>query len=172
MAQRGTGKTYSRVSVALHWASALLILVQWPIGKFMISGDPIAGNATTLHVWLGLLVAVLTIVRVLMHFLGPKPEPLPMPSWERWLYELNHYGLYIALLLASLTGVGMLFTAGQIPLPGDTYKTAFLSRGRAGDLHEGPANVFIFLLIMHVLGVASYQFSKGRTLRRMRVPIG
>ena len=40
------------------------------------------------------------------------------------------------------------------------------------DQHELASTVFLVMFVMHVAAVAYYQVKKGKTLRRMGVPIG
>ncbi len=164
--------TYSKRAIRLHWISALLILIEWPLGKFGVDGD---GSTTdlvnALHIWIGLAVCGLTIWRVVYHFTGPKVEDLPMPTWEKWLFKINHTILYLALLGASLTGVAMLVSSGQLPPFTGSVKMEMLEEATGGELHEAPTTVLMFMFVMHVAGVVYYQVLHGRTLRRMGVPV-
>ncbi len=171
----GITATYPNRSIRLHWISSLLIIAMWPMGKFLMDGDSTGFTGPglyALHIWMGLIVFVLTIARVVIHFRGRKPPTLDMPGWERVLFVLNHYGLYICLLLASVTGVGMLLSAGSFPLPGQSFGVGDFEDARAADVHEAVTIVLMFLFVMHVAGVLYYQFTKGRTLRRMGLPVG
>jgi len=169
-----TDDGYPTRSIRLHWISALLIISMWPMGKFFMDDDATGFTGPGLyaiHIWMGLIVFVLTIVRVFIHFRGPKPPTLDMPRWEHVLFVLNHYGLYICLLLASLTGVGMLLSVGTLPLPGTSFNVKEFEDVAAADLHEGPATILMFLFVMHVAGVLYYQIKHGRTLKRMGLPV-
>ena len=88
------------------------------------------------------------------------------------MFALNHYGLYLALLLLSATGIGMLIAAGSVPLPGQTYKPDLYGETGPAELHEAPAIILMILFVMHVVGVVFYQFTQGRTMRRMGLPVG
>ncbi len=169
-------QTYSKAARSLHWVSFVLIMALWPMGKIM--DDDSTGftgpGLYTMHIWIGLVVCVLTLARVVMHFTATQPPALPMPRWERVLFVANHWGLYLTLALASITGIVMLVSAGMLPLPGETYKPSVFENKAEGpaDLHESVTTVFLALAIMHVVGVVYYQWAHGRTLRRMGVPIG
>ena len=166
-----SNKTYSRAGVTLHWVSALLILAMWPLGKLM-DDDAAASKLYTLHIWLGLLVTVLTLSRVFLHFRQEQPDPLQMPRWEAILFKINHLGLYLMAFLSCGSGVAMLILAGSLPLPGTPAKPKLFDDLRPAEFHEIPANIIMLLFLMHVAGVIYFQVTKGKTLRRMGVPIG
>ena len=171
----GIEGNYPNRSIRLHWISALLVISMWPMGKFFMDEDSTGFTGSglyALHIWMGLIVFALTIVRVVIHFRGPKPPTLDMPAWERALFVLNHYGLYICLLLASMTGIGMLLSTGNLPLPGQSLDIGEFEDAQAAGLHEAVTIVLMFLFVMHVVGVLFYQFTSGRTLRRMGLPVG
>ncbi len=166
-----SNKTYSRAGVTLHWVSALLILSMWPLGKLM-DDDAATSKLYTLHIWLGLTVTVLTLTRVFLHFRQDQPDPLAMPRWEAILFKINHLGLYLMVLLSSGSGIAMLIQAGHLPLPGTPATPKLFDDLRPAEFHEIPANLMMLLFLMHVAGVVFFQFTKGKTLRRMGVPIG
>ncbi len=166
---------YPRIVISLHWISAVLILILWPLGKIMGGRESIEdAGLYTGHIWIGLVVCVLTIVRVAVHFATSAPPELPMPRWERILFVANHWLLYSLLALLSMSGIAMLVLASILPMPGDSYKPTMFENLAEGpsEVHETFSTLFLFMLIMHVGGVVYYQWQHGRTLRRMGVPVG
>lgn len=166
-----SSNTYSRAGVSLHWISALLILSMWPIGKLM-DDDAATSKLYTFHIWLGLLITVLTLARVVLHFRQVQPDTLDMPRWEAILFKANHVGLYLMAFLSCGSGVAMLVQAGSLPLPGTPAKPKLFDDLAPAEFHELPANLIMLLFLMHVAGVIFFQVTKGKTLRRMGVPIG
>ncbi len=172
---RPPSAAYSQLSIGLHWLSALLVLSLWPMGKIMDQDDVGFRGAGlySIHIWVGLVVCSLTILRAVHHLSSAKPERLAMPRWQRILFVLNHYGLYLVLLAASLTGIGMLLRAGFLPRPFSSFKPIIFERSNGPtELHETISTVFMLLFVLHIVGVVSHQATHGRTLRRMGVPIG
>ncbi len=138
----------------------------WPIGKIMAAGGPPSSILYSVHVGLGLVVAAITVARIIWIFLTERPEELEMPRWERILFVANHYVLYGLLLLLAVSGIAMLLAAG-------TFEAQALAKNDGpSDQHEVISTVFLLMFVMHVAGVVYYQVKKGRTLRRMGVPIG
>ena len=102
-----TSQAHYRAGPALlHWTTAALILVMVPLGALL--GDMPRVQATfkyySLHKWIGIVVFVLTCVRLLLRWLSP-PPPLPasMPMWQQRVSALVH-GLLYTLLLALRLG--------------------------------------------------------------------
>ena len=51
---------------------------------------------------IGLVVGVLTTIRLIVHWTGPTIDKLDMPGWEQVLFRINHLLLYVAMI-ASLS---------------------------------------------------------------------
>ncbi|MDJ0925623.1 MAG: cytochrome b/b6 domain-containing protein [Acidimicrobiia bacterium] len=157
---------YNRGSVTFHWGTALAIIAMWPIGKIMVGTSPPSAALYAIHVGLGLVVAGATLARVVWVIRTDRPEHLEMPRWERVLFAVNHYVLYGLLALLSISGIAMLLAAGGFDAE------ALAKNDGPSDQHRVLSIVFLLMFVMHVAGVVYYQVRKGRTLRRMRVPIG
>ncbi len=158
---------YDKGAISFHWASAALILALWPIGKIMASSSGTPSSILyTVHVALGLTVAAVTVGRVVWILRGQRPQALDMPRWEKTLFVANHYLLYGLLLVLSLSGIAMLLAAGSFDA------IALRKNDGPRDQHELASTVFLLMFVMHVAGVVYHQAKKGKTLRRMGVPIG
>ncbi len=81
---------YSRAIVRFHWVTAVAIITMWPIGKIMVGGKPPSQFLYSVHVGLGLVVAIVTLVRVIWVLRSQRPEELEMPRWEKVLFVANH----------------------------------------------------------------------------------
>lgn len=158
---------YDKGAIRFHWVSAALILMLWPIGKIMAAASgPPSSTLYAIHVGLGLTVSAVTVGRVVWILRGQRPAALDMPRWERILFAANHYLLYGLLLALSLSGIAMLLAAGSFDA------IALRKNDGPRDQHELASTVFLLMFVMHVAGVVYYQVKKGKTLRRMGVPIG
>lgn len=158
--------TYNTATVRLHWASAIALIAMWPIGKLMAqtAGKP-SQFLYSVHIGLGLVVAAVTLMRVVVVIRSERPEDLEMPRWEKILFVANHYALYGLLGLLSLSGIVMLVSA-------EGFDAIALRKGDGpNDQHELASTLFLVMFVMHVARVVYYQVKKGKTLRRMGVPI-
>ena len=171
MGVRSTVDRYGAVARGLHWVSALLILVLIVLGVAMTRVN--GGDNTTMyrvHVTIGLLVAVLTIVRAVWRFLEPTPDPPPMSAWRRRLFVANHYALYVGLFALAATGIATLTTNGLAPFPPEVI-AAEVDDVAAGDAHFAIALIYIGLFVMHIVGVLTYQRTKGDVLSKMGLDV-
>lgn len=169
MPARSTSTNYGSVAQALHWVSALLIIALIPLGIIMTRvGDGSNDWLYRAHVGIGMLVALLTVARVIWHFREPTPTPPPLPRWRTALFVGNHYALYVLLLLLTISGIGTLLASDLTPFPPDVV-AADVEDGTARDAHFALALIYTGLLFMHIAGVLSYQRTKGDVLSRMGI---
>jgi cytochrome b561 len=173
MTLRNSEHRYGRAAQAFHWLSALLILVMWPLGIVMTRiADDAAARLYPVHVGLGIVVLILTILRLIWLFVDKRPAtPDDIPEWRRRAFVWNHRLLYIGLLILTISGISMLLTSGLGLSPAAVTPEAIVD-SRPQQSHALLSKLFIALLIMHLGGVLSYQFTKGNTLARMGVPTG
>ena len=96
---------YSGVAMALHWAIALLIVLEIGLGLRM-EGPPgaITFAVYQLHKSIGITILALTLVRIGWRWTHRPPPPGDGPSWEKRLAHLVHIGFYAMLLAIPLSG--------------------------------------------------------------------
>ena len=171
---------YSGTARGLHWTTVLLVLIQVPVGLYMVY----RGN--TLNVWdgltnalysshklLGVTILVIVLWRLVYRFTrgAPADEPTIEP-WQRIVSRLNHWGIYLLLVATPIAGyIGIsLFPALNIfgiPLPGvvapdkEAAKTAFA-------VHGILVLLLVLMIALHV-GAALYHYliRKDNVLGRM-----
>ncbi|MGE0596521.1 MAG: cytochrome b/b6 domain-containing protein [Hyphomonadaceae bacterium] len=102
---------YSAVAVVLHWAIALAILINWPLGWWMHEAAEDGGTSAAifeafqLHKSIGLAVLALSLVRLgwrLTH--APPALPAQMPGWERFVSKAVHWIFYALMIALPLSG--------------------------------------------------------------------
>ncbi len=169
MDTRSSKDRYGAVAVRLHWASAVLVLAQVALGLTMTRLNDGDNDAMyRIHVAIGLAVALLTIGRAVWRFVEPSPETPPMPKWRRTLYLANHAAFYVVLLALAVSGLVILISSDITPLPW-AVDAAAVGDGRPRDGHFILALIFSALFFMHVIGVVSYQRTKGDVFSRMGI---
>ncbi|MEO7744122.1 MAG: cytochrome b [Usitatibacter sp.] len=98
---------YTRTAIALHWAVALLVLVNLAFGLYVVDLplSPQKLRFFSWHKWIGVTVFVLATARILWR-LGHVPPALPaaIPRWERRFAEETHRLLYVLIFAAPLSG--------------------------------------------------------------------
>jgi len=151
---------YSPLIVTLHWLVALLVLLEAFIGVGFLHFLPntaIKITPLSVHMFLGLAMLVLTVVRIFARALTPAP---PMTSAGHPLLDLlggiTHFLLYVFTVLAALTGVLLainshvlgLMVGGQVSSP--MYFAPFQ--------HAAVFVLFGLLVGLHVIASFYHQF--------------
>lgn len=157
---------YSRAARTLHWLTALLVLVLFVAGLWIVYFEPKGNEWLTHRLYLthestGFVLFLLVLVRLAMRITRP-PAPLPIevPPAMRLAASANHVLLYAVLLGQATVGflnanaAGaplILFDRWRIPSPigKDEAWGTILS-----NLHVAGAILLIALIALHVGGAA------------------
>lgn len=107
--------TYHAAAKALHWLTALAVFGLLGVGLWM-TGLPISLlklQVYAWHKWIGLVVLILTVARLLWRWRHP-PPPLPdaVTRWERALAPVGHWALLALLVAMPVSGWLMSSAAG------------------------------------------------------------
>jgi cytochrome b561 len=165
-------KRYHPVHVTLHWLTALLVFMPMLVGFFVFARTPDAQEAQMLgmHKWIGIILGVVVILRVVTRFAFKRPAPADAghPALNL-LGKVVHFLLYVAIF-------GMLFT-------GDSLDEAYgLESIMAGNgtmpedlfvyperlLHGNAAYILAALVALHIGATLYHQFiRKDNLLARM-----
>ena len=171
---------YSRTARALHWMTVALIVVQVPVGLYMVYRgnslnlwDNLTNGLYTGHKLTGLTILLIVLWRLVYRLTrgAPAHEPTIEP-WQRIVSRLNHWGLYVLLIATPIAGyIGIsLFPAldiGLFSLPAvvapdkEAAKAAF-------DVHRLLVMLLALLIAMHVAAALyHYLVRKDNVLGRM-----
>ncbi|MEM8542223.1 MAG: cytochrome b/b6 domain-containing protein [Pseudomonadota bacterium] len=113
MALTNTKERYGSVAQIFHWLTAVLIIGLLIVGSIMHylpqdSGEAIARKVFvySMHKTIGVTVLLIAVLRVIWAITNPHPKPLhPERKLETFAAETVHWALYIAILVAPLTGL-------------------------------------------------------------------
>lgn len=173
---QNTPARFGRVTRALHWITAALILCQLPLGFYTARMQPGLANLWLfgLHKTLGLTALALVGLRILWHLVTPPPRPLGDPAaWENRLARTTHrclYALMLALPLAgwvasSASGLDTLFLNRWAVPPIAPVSEAVETAGFA--LHRALAWAMLALVALHIARALRRGWSGDGTLSRM-----
>jgi cytochrome b561 len=118
MTQRSTTR-YDAPSQAFHWLTAIAVAIAFILGpegfgRLMRQGvDPATRSDIVWHESLGMLVLVLTVLRLLWLALRRTPPQFQMPGWMRWAGRLTHVALWLLLLALPATALLALGSEGH-----------------------------------------------------------
>lgn len=174
--------TFGTVARLFHWAIALMVVIQIPVGVAMTS-EPIADFADplfVLHKGMGTILLVLVFGRVLWRATHrPPPFPDSMPPREQRIAHRTHIAIY-ALLVTMVV-------SGYVRTVGDDYPIELLDvlgiptlLPTMPDLaavmlviHQFAVFGLVGLVAVHVGAVARHHLIDGDpTLSRMWPPLG
>jgi cytochrome b561 len=162
---------YSKVIIALHWATAVLILAAWLTSE---GGRQIRQNPPLLHFALGLSVLVLIVPRLLSRLLGGAPRiEDPRGPLMNLAAKVGHAVLYLFMIGLPITGW---YAASRMGIPISIFGLSLPSiatavqapPGWVAELHEAAGTIILFLGGLHALIAVWHQFVlRDGTMQRM-----
>jgi len=171
---KNTITEYGVVSKILHWVSALLLLIQIPIGFYLVDLDfgEQRINIENIHIIIGLSIFYLVILRLFVKIINPTPKLEPsIFKGQKFLAKLNHLLLYVTILSITASGIlKKLFNGEKLVI--------FFKEIRIQDNFELAdqfyeihilSNYFIIALIsVHILAIIIHKFFfNDNLLKRM-----
>ena len=98
---------YGSISKIFHWLSAAVLIIQIPLGFYLVDMDFSEKRLTieSIHVTLGLTIFYLTLSRLIYKTFNPTP-PIrnSIFTGQKIIAKLNHIFLYIAILTITTSG--------------------------------------------------------------------
>jgi len=165
--------SYDRMTIVLHWVVALLVVEQF-LGAQIIDWfprGPLRVNARSVHIVLGVTLAVLLAVRIFWRLTRGR-QLVREPGLLNLAARLVHHLLYV--LLIAIVLLGLVLTSAR----GDSIFGAFSvwsfapgNRDLAnaiGEVHETVAWTIIVVAALHAAAALFHRFVlKDRVLQRM-----
>ena len=105
---KNTLTEYGIISKLLHWLSAILLLIQIPLGFYLVDLDFGEDRLSieNIHIIIGLTIFYLVILRLLNKIFNPTPKLDPsIFKGQRFIAKLNHILLYVAILSITISGI-------------------------------------------------------------------
>ena len=167
-------KEYGLISKSFHWLSAAVLIIQIPLGFYLVDMDFSEKRITieNVHVTMGLSILYITIFRLIYKIFNPTP-PLQKSIFigQKLIAKLNHYLLYISILTITISGaLKKLYNGEELDI--------FFSKIEIKDNFE-LADIFyeihiignftlIGLITLHILAVIVHKlFFKENLLKRI-----
>ncbi|MGI3186341.1 cytochrome b [Nioella aestuarii] len=154
---------YHPVTVALHWALAVLIIMMLWVGTYVLApmdnADPDKLTMLAIHRGIGLVILTLTVLRIILRRFLPAPEHAKTGS--AFLDKLGQampklMNIFVILMAVSGMVLGRMSglsdaLAGTLPLPESFFE--FSPRVIHGIL----ARLIMAMLALHILGALYHQ---------------
>ena len=172
---------YSRIARVLHWLTVALLALQIPVGVYMAYRgntlnlwDKLTGALYSGHKLVGVTILLLVLWRLAYRLSrGAPPDEPTIEPWQRVVSHLNHWGLYLLLIVTPIAGYigislfpaldifGLFSLPGVVPPDKEAAKTVFAVHGLL-------ALVLLALIALHV-GAALFHYfiRKDNVLGRM-----
>ena len=161
---KNTLAEYGLISKSLHWVSAILLLVQIPLGFYLVDLDfgPERLDIEDIHVIIGLSIFYLVILRLVNKIINPTPKLDPsIFKGQKFLAKLNHILLYVTILSITISGIFKKLFNGETLIIffkefkiKDNIELAELFY----DIHVYSNYFIIGLITLHVMAVAVHKF--------------
>ena len=154
---------YGLISKIIHWLSAAVLLIQIPLGFYLVDLDFNEKRLTTenIHVLLGLSIFYLTLLRLIYKLFNPTPKlPNSIFPGQRLIAKLNHIFLYISIFIISISGALKKLFNGEILNVfffsieiNDNFEFAKVFY----DIHIYGNYILITLISLHILAVITHK---------------
>ena len=165
---------YGLISKLLHWLSAILLLVQIPLGFYLVDLDfgEKRINIENIHVILGLIIFYVVIIRLINKILNPTPKLDPsIFKGQVFLAKINHILLYLAILSITISGIlKKLFNGETLILffKEIQIEDNFELADKFYDIHILSNYIILGLIAIHLVAVIVHKlFFKDNLLKKM-----
>ena len=177
MQWRDNQQRYGLLRMLLHWTVALLLPLMVILGLWLTSlgrFDPALRQALFWHQGLGLLLALLMLLRALWRLASQTPQQGRRTPMERYVLRKVRLLLYLLVFVACVSGY-LLATGGNRELFWfDLLRMPQLLQLGMGELeqvkamHQASVWALCALVVLHVLAALKYQLlNKEPILQRM-----
>ena len=174
--------TYSTGARHFHWWTVALLLIQVPVGLYMVyrgkatNFDALTNTLYSSHKTLGLVILALIVARLIYRFVHGAPADEPsIEWWQKAASHATHWSLYLLLMLVPIVGwLGIsLYPATEIfgiaNIPAIVAENNKAAVEWVLPLHRYLAYLTVALVAMHIGAavVLHYFIRKDGVLARM-----
>lgn len=176
---RDTATGYGWLSIALHWFTAIAVIVLLFLGDTIstLMGEE-REDALLLHTSVAMTSYVFLWARIVLRFTYGHPGPLPKQRGVFFLMgKYTHYALLVFIAVMLVTGPLVAWFAGAgigvwdwfvIPTP---FEENFAIRDFLHSVHAWSAAAILILTLLHLVGVYKHSaFNQDGTFGKMLVP--
>jgi cytochrome b561 len=157
---------YDTLSRAFHWLTVIVVIIAFALGpehfgQLVHRGiDPASRSDIVWHESLGMMVLVLTVLRLLWLIFRPAVPQISMSSWMRRMARLMHVALWTLLLALPISAFIALGSEGhaltllggvridQFPMIANSAVAKWLDWG---DVHQFLGDAIMWLAGLHAV---------------------
>lgn len=170
------GTNYDNVAIALHWAVASLVVVQFALAVSWDSFAKPTGQAMeSLHISLGVLLTALILARIAWRLMPGHQRSSHNAGWVKIASKGVHYLLYVLLVVQAALGFGFRWAQGHaveffglFGIPGPYGELSRPVRRQIHELHEWIGWAIVIIAFAHALAALYHHYVlKDGVLGRM-----
>lgn len=169
------GTTYDGISIALHWATAFLVVANFALSQVWgWFAKPTRRLLEDTHMSLGVLLTLVIVGRIVWRLLPGHEVASLRTGWVKLASKATHYLLYALVISEAVLGFAFrwgagrpmsFFSMGIPPLIGEIAKPL---RRDLREFHEWIGWTIIVLALLHALAALYHHYLlKDRVLIRM-----
>ena len=178
MTWRNTNSQWGWLAIGFHWISVITVITLFSLGLWMVDltyYDPWYKQGPFLHKSIGVILFLLTLLRLMWRYFSITPESLNVhASWQIKAAQVSHMLLYILLFSVMLSGYLISTADGRavevfnlFSIPASIYGIE-KQEDIAGEIHFVLALVLVGISLIHAMAAIKHHFiDRDRTLRRM-----
>lgn len=172
----GSANNYDDVAVGLHWATAILVVIQFLLA---ISWDyfphSMSEEMQGLHISMGVLLTAVVLARILWRLVPGHRRGAIVGGWVKLASKAVHYLLYVLLVAQAALGFGFRWAQGHavsffglFVIPGPYGALDRPTRHLLHSLHEYGGWAIVILAFGHALAALYHHYGlRDRVLGRM-----
>ncbi len=173
---------YDGLTITLHWVTALIVIFMFAsahIWEVLERGTPLRKGLQSVHISMGILLAVIIIGRLLWRLFTvstgrSKQAPIAMPMLMKAAAHLTHLALYLLLIAQVVLGflyrwsqAEPFYFFGLFPIP-DVFDFDSVMTSTFRMLHNNVAWALIIVAGVHALAALFHHYVlRDGVLRRM-----
>ena len=172
------GTNYDGVAIALHWITALLVVVNFALAEtWDYFAKPTQLWMQSLHISFGVLLAAAIVARLFWRLLPGHQVPSLEVGWVKKASKGTHYLLYALLVTIVVLGFLLQWSRGhpvslfRLDIPGPFGQQPRPVRHQIQELHNYAAWTIIIIAALHAAAALYHHYAmKDRVLARMFPP--
>jgi len=173
------GTNYDNVAIALHWATAVLVVIQFLLA---ITWDYFSRdtreNLQSVHVSLGVLLTAVIIARIAWRLIPGHQRSAIVTEWVKIASKTVHYLLYVLLVVQAGLGFAWRWAQGHdvaffglFGIPGPYGQLARPTRHLLATFHDKIGWAIVIIAFGHALAALYHHYKlHDRVLGRMFPP--
>ena len=173
------GTNYDNVAISLHWATALLVIVQFVLAiTWDYFSRDMRENLQSVHISLGVLLTAVILARIVWRLMPGHQRSAIVSGWVKLASKAVHYLLYALLVVQAALGFAWRWAQGHgvgffglFEIAGPYAKLARPTLHLMAEFHEKIGWAIVIIAFAHALAALYHHYKlRDRVLGRMFPP--